>query len=342
MHNLPQTDRKRTGLRYQTALRELITEHFGEEDLRTLCFDLGLDYDDLPGRGRPNKIRDLIAHCKHHGRLSELERACANARPSLSWSELLAQRQAAHHEKNPDGFEYSPPVKQGLEALLEFFVLEDVQSAIAASQIEIEAAREQSKTLADYKLLHDQLHVLQFHCFVPVTYAVRRFPDDEYAIVEVTDYGITLEGVIRNLRAIASAASFSTFEMTWVNRLETAHSLMTQALDTLEVKPLHQALRQMNRVLADQPSRINDHLRATAQSLRLQALLNAMQQVSEGLDRFDGDPERVRQFEAGVDALSNLNDDLSYLVDRHDKWQAVDRELRRVDANLDLDTAVIC
>jgi tetratricopeptide (TPR) repeat protein len=54
-----------------TNLHRFITEHFDLEELRTLCFDLGIEYDDLGGEGRSDKARELL---RRMGRRKELER----------------------------------------------------------------------------------------------------------------------------------------------------------------------------------------------------------------------------------------------------------------------------
>ncbi|MCP4423189.1 MAG: hypothetical protein GY803_01720 [Chloroflexi bacterium] len=54
-------------------LRQLIADNFSEEELRTLCSDLGVEYDDLGGRGRTANIRELIAHCQRHNLLHKLD-----------------------------------------------------------------------------------------------------------------------------------------------------------------------------------------------------------------------------------------------------------------------------
>ena len=41
-------------------LLENLVEHFDLEELRALCFDLGLDYDELRGEVKSVKARDLI------------------------------------------------------------------------------------------------------------------------------------------------------------------------------------------------------------------------------------------------------------------------------------------
>jgi hypothetical protein len=45
-----------------SRLRQILATRFSESELRTLCFDLGIDYDDLPGQEKASKARELIAY----------------------------------------------------------------------------------------------------------------------------------------------------------------------------------------------------------------------------------------------------------------------------------------
>ncbi len=72
-----------------TQLRQQIAEHFNQEELKTLCFDLGLDYDDLGGQGKTANARELVAYCDRHHRIAELVAAVKQAKPDLSWGSLL-------------------------------------------------------------------------------------------------------------------------------------------------------------------------------------------------------------------------------------------------------------
>ena len=69
----------------RTALRELLAGRFNLEELRTLCADLGVDYDDLPGEGKTARARELIAFLDRRGRLPQLIRVGAAARPDAPW-----------------------------------------------------------------------------------------------------------------------------------------------------------------------------------------------------------------------------------------------------------------
>ncbi len=48
------------------------------EELRTLCFDLDVDYDNLGGEGKEAKSRELVQYLVRHGRLAELERVATD------------------------------------------------------------------------------------------------------------------------------------------------------------------------------------------------------------------------------------------------------------------------
>ena len=69
-------------------LRDLLAHHFSLEELRGLCFDLGLEYEDLPGESRPGRAQSLIEYCLRRGRLPDLHRRCTELRPQVDWPDL--------------------------------------------------------------------------------------------------------------------------------------------------------------------------------------------------------------------------------------------------------------
>lgn len=66
-----------------SALRELIVESFNLEEIRTLCYDLRVSYDDLQGEGITAKSRELIAYLERRDRLDQLITYLENARSDL-------------------------------------------------------------------------------------------------------------------------------------------------------------------------------------------------------------------------------------------------------------------
>ncbi|MCW1969081.1 MAG: NACHT domain-containing protein [Anaerolineae bacterium] len=62
---LPMLDRK--------ALFNLIFKYFDLDEIKGVCFEMGIEYESLPGDGtRDDKVRGLIQHCDRHNRKHEL------------------------------------------------------------------------------------------------------------------------------------------------------------------------------------------------------------------------------------------------------------------------------
>jgi hypothetical protein len=70
-----------TGEVPETRAHEWLAAHFNEQELRTLCFKLGIDYDDLVAQGRENKARELVTYMARRSRLDELIAAIQRERP---------------------------------------------------------------------------------------------------------------------------------------------------------------------------------------------------------------------------------------------------------------------
>jgi len=71
-----------------TNLHELLIEYFSLEELRTLCFDLGLDYDELCGEIKSARARDLITVMLRRNRLADLAAGVQVLRPNVDWPDV--------------------------------------------------------------------------------------------------------------------------------------------------------------------------------------------------------------------------------------------------------------
>jgi hypothetical protein len=69
-------------------LRQILTSRFDAGELRTLCFDLGVDYDSLLGEGKANKARELIAYVERRDLIPELVRAGRRLRLDIPWDDI--------------------------------------------------------------------------------------------------------------------------------------------------------------------------------------------------------------------------------------------------------------
>lgn len=213
----------------------------------------------------------------------------------------------------------------------------DVHAIVADFQADFRVAYEQVNRLGDYKDLHDQLHELQVHCYVHVAMAAPRFPDDETTVDGLTVHALTIEDVVEALGEIAVRPSIPRQELAWIEEVRLSKADLRGAVDNLDADCLKKAIWRMNRLLATQPARINALLNHSAHALNLPRLLTALRRVSEALITLELDAREVAAFQAGVTALGELDRLLSALVDDHDRWQALDVELRRIEASIEHD-----
>ena len=73
---------------YLIELTNLISKHFNVEELRTFCFRLGIEYDDLPAQGNENKARELVKYFERRNNLDELAQESQRVRPNVGWGTL--------------------------------------------------------------------------------------------------------------------------------------------------------------------------------------------------------------------------------------------------------------
>lgn len=62
-----------------------LTEKSSLEDLEVMCFDLEIDFDDIPGDAKPIKAANIIQHLDRRARLGELVAWGKRKRPDLTW-----------------------------------------------------------------------------------------------------------------------------------------------------------------------------------------------------------------------------------------------------------------
>lgn len=73
----------------QVKLRDLLLASFNEEELRDLCFELGVTFENLGGQGLAGKARELVLLLAREQRLADLVTLGKIRRPRLAWNEVL-------------------------------------------------------------------------------------------------------------------------------------------------------------------------------------------------------------------------------------------------------------
>lgn len=66
-------------------LRDMLVNYFSIDDLQDLCFEMSVDFDNLPGDTKAAKARELIIFCRNRAKLGSLIEKAKLARPSLNW-----------------------------------------------------------------------------------------------------------------------------------------------------------------------------------------------------------------------------------------------------------------
>lgn len=75
--------------RHRASLRQNLIEYFSDGELRDLCFDMRVDYDDLPGQGKADKAREIVSYFERRQRIYELIDKCSDLRPNVDWRDYF-------------------------------------------------------------------------------------------------------------------------------------------------------------------------------------------------------------------------------------------------------------
>lgn len=323
-------------------LRQAIVDFFNENELRDLFFDLGVDYDNFPPGGKADKARELITYFKRRRRLNVLVITIRDLRPAITWEEITEEK--AEEPATPQvtslldltaaGKESTLVIGRSFTTLIKFMRSSEVRTAVVAFQTDFEAVSAQIDQLNDYKYAHDLFQELENLYFL-VRNDQKRLPDDDFAWDSITINEPELQVKIGDLVECAQRATFVDQETRWVQQLTRTREQMRVAVEEYEFEKLQLATRLLYRVLNRQPSRLNAQLVATASTLRLDSLEEAMTIISNTLAAAELDLKATDEIREGVAALSGLDERLRRLVRAHDYWQELDDELRRVEATMD-------
>jgi len=71
------------GHEQRQRLFQALSSYFSDGELRDLCFELGVVYDDLAGERHRDKARELVIYAWRRNQLVELEEAVRRARPHV-------------------------------------------------------------------------------------------------------------------------------------------------------------------------------------------------------------------------------------------------------------------
>jgi hypothetical protein len=64
-------------------IRHALVDSFDLDELRTLCFDLGMDFESLPGQSKPAKAREMVNYWRNRHDLNSLTEAIRTERGNI-------------------------------------------------------------------------------------------------------------------------------------------------------------------------------------------------------------------------------------------------------------------
>jgi len=88
----------------RNTLRDILIQHFDAEEIRDLCFQLGIEADNLRGENKPAVIRELVGYADRRGELWKLIGMIFYNRPNLFWSNAYRSQAVADSTAVPSWF----------------------------------------------------------------------------------------------------------------------------------------------------------------------------------------------------------------------------------------------
>lgn len=116
---------------WPARLRDMLVEYFNLDDLALLCFDVGLDFEELGEGAKSRRVGRLIKRMADDGRLPILLDHCAQRRPGLDWETI---RQQAGEQ--PDLFQFGDSPDEQILTLLHQIAAKTLVSDSDAQDIE--------------------------------------------------------------------------------------------------------------------------------------------------------------------------------------------------------------
>jgi hypothetical protein len=88
-----------------THLRKQLAATLTLEEIQTLCADLGLDYEELPGEAKSAKCRELVKESYRKGKLDDLISRCQKDFPDATWVVAAVNADGSASEGWDDAFQ---------------------------------------------------------------------------------------------------------------------------------------------------------------------------------------------------------------------------------------------
>jgi hypothetical protein len=89
------------------ALHKQLLETYSDDELRTLCFELEIDYEIIEGANKSARARELLTYLKRRERIPELILKCRQQRPANEWNLIRSQQTQSEEFRQQLGLDTS-------------------------------------------------------------------------------------------------------------------------------------------------------------------------------------------------------------------------------------------
>ena len=324
-------------------LLRAINDSFSIDDLRDLCFELQLDFENLPGSAKKDKARELIIHFDRRKRINVLVATFCELRPNVDFESIVLDEMDEDPTTSRIEIHTADILPQqdksntmiaskSFSAIVRMLSRADVRTAVVTFQTDFQAASQQIEQMNDYKQIHDLFQILETQ-YDLINRDQKRLPDDDMAWEDIAIAEPELQAKISDMVTLSKSQTFAEGDVRWANQLETVTDRLHTAVEGDDLEALDGGVRLLYRVLNRYPTRINAQLVAVASALRLDNLEKAITTISSSLAEADVTMDSmVEEVKGGRSALAGLDERLKDLVREHNAWQTIDDEIRRVKA----------
>jgi hypothetical protein len=302
-------------------------------------FKLGKDLYALVARDKPlhTVAFELIKVAEQEGWTDALVRAAYISRPNNTRVKAFVDQHWPEARVPEEFAQQVQAVKTGLVALsaiLERLADPGIRLTIGGFSAVFKLTLEKIETLRRYKGLHASLHQLNTKYVPSINVAAKLYRQDPTHFDLLQSYATQLKSEAGRIRLVARSLRSYPAEKEWIDALEDAAALVLRSLDDTNDVNVQGGIRDLRRVLIDEPPRINGLLCDAAGDLHLEELIQAMRVIKGYLAKRPGADNGslpAADFHIGLRSLLLLQPRLAGLVEEHFAWQLLEKEFTAAD-----------
>ncbi len=280
----------------------------------------------------PHVVTGLLEYAEAAGELEMLLRTVLETRPKREDFRIFCQ------ENFPQILE--PTTRAGLVGKLTVGVISLVEQLgdpvvrqkIGEFQAFFRTIQRQIQVLTNYKRLHDILHLLQWR-LPNLQSDVTRFPDDLSAVTSLSPARLALSSQVDRARESLGSLPTEGIEESWVDDFADSVDRQETAWQERDPDLMNSVLLELRYLIRELP-RIDGLLAFAVSELPLSALVTALKAIFDHLRNSDSaEKSSFIVLQEAVRSLGLLRPELLAMVNEHNEWQWLDKELAGIDVH---------